>query len=123
MKVAEFATEWKSWWEGMQPAWRRGTEGSPLSRDIPSIEEWDIIARGGSNGLFLVVMALSWWFQGFVSTSTEPTDDFWAAVSDVAWVLDTITDTLSSVSVGQKRLRVDEDSASDKPKSKRARSA
>lgn len=115
VKVAEFATEWYGWWRAMQPAWRRVDEEQSLSRNIPSTEEWDTLARGGSNGLFLVVMALSWWLQGF--TSTEPTDEFWSAVSDVVWVLEAITNVLASPSVEKKRQG--EEIVSGGPSSKR----
>lgn len=115
VNVAEFATEWRSWWEAMQPVWRHVDGESSLSRNVPSTEDWDALARGGSNGLFLIIMALSWWLQGF--TSTEPTDDFWSAVNDVVWVLEAITYSLPSPTAEKKRLG--EELIPEEPKSKR----
>lgn len=117
VKVSEFGTEWNGWWGAMQPLWRHIDEGSPLSRDAPVTEDWDSLSRGGSTGLFLVVMALSWWFLGY--TSAEPTNEFWSAVGDVTWVLETITNVLPIHSVGQKRPGEEEDIISNRPGSKR----
>lgn len=102
----------------MQPEWRRKDQDSLLNRDVPLGETWDILARGGSNGFFLVIMCLSWWFQGF--QSTDNTDVFWSSVNDVTWVLGEMTKVLPGVSVGQKRPSVgEEDTEQKKPQSKR----
>lgn len=117
VKVIEFGTEWNSWWRAMQPAWRLGDNRLSLGRNTPSTEDWDALARGGSNGLFLVIMALSWWFKGFAPGN--PTAEFWTAVNDVTWVLEGVTSVLSSRPVAQKRSGDEEDILADQPVSKR----
>lgn len=117
VNASEFGVAWHVWWKLMQPEWRRRDQDLLLNRDVPSGETWEILARGGSNGFFLVVICLSWWFQGF--QSTEPTDEFWSSVNDVTWVLNEMTKALPSVSVGQKRPGVEEDAMQEKPRSKR----
>lgn len=110
VKPAEFGAEWLRWWKATQPVWRRDS----LSQDVPSNEDWKTLKCGGSNGLVLVIMAISWWLSSFSSTS--PTDAFWSSVTDVTWVLSQVIEMLSSA--GQKRSgeqHVDE----DQPKAKR----
>lgn len=89
--AAEFAAAWKLWWEGLQPAWRiQGTW--PLGREVPADEDWSILRRGGNNGLFLVVMCLSWW--GTTAKSKNDRATFEAAKQDVVWVLEKVIEQI-----------------------------
>ena len=47
--------------------------------------EWEMITRTGSNGLVLVVMALSWWVV--TENETEPSMGLLTTIDDVQWVL------------------------------------
>lgn len=47
-----------NWWGNIQPDWRRSGQDSPQD---PSA--WSYILSGGSKGLFLVLMCLSWWHR------------------------------------------------------------
>lgn len=97
----------------MQPAWR---EGEPLLTTVPVDADWTPLMYGGSNGLFLVVVALSWW----VSATGIHDVEILAAIHDVKWVLSELVAALSSgeTLVGSKRLAPSEVSP-DKSKSKR----
>ncbi len=61
--LAMFVTTWKKWWLRLQPPCRRPDGGAwPPLRTMPaSADDWSAVKRGGCNGLFMVIMALSWW--------------------------------------------------------------
>jgi len=99
MKVKEFAVQWKEWWDTLQPSWRSGGP-ELLHRDCPADADWKVLQRGGSNGIFIVVMCLSWW--GKAATSPKDRELFNAAVDDVAWVLGNVSTSIH-VSAGTKR--------------------
>lgn len=64
----------------MQPAWR---EGDSLVKSAPVDVDWVPLMRGGSNGLSLVVVALSWW----ICAVGVPDSDLLLAIGDVRWVI------------------------------------
>jgi hypothetical protein len=83
-KVSEFAAVWQSWWQSLQPSWHI-QDGLLLSNAVPADEEWSSLCRGGSNGLFIVLMCLSWWMSK--PMSSEELVTFQVAKADVLWVL------------------------------------
>ena len=76
-----------AWWNAIQPAWRIKPNGL-LSREAPAREAWTSLKKGGSAGLYVVVMALSWWICKLEAGS----DELWAwdIVDDVTWVLSSV---------------------------------
>lgn len=50
----------------MQPGWHNG---ELLVKVLPAVEDWEPVLRGGSNGLFMVITALSWWVSAADSQS------------------------------------------------------
>lgn len=90
-KPGEFAVVWKNWWESLQPTWRL-RETWPLSRKTPSGEDWSVLRRGGINGMFIVLMCLSWWT--LKKLSAKERDVFEGAKSDVVWVIQQVSDSL-----------------------------
>jgi hypothetical protein len=96
----------------MQPPWR---EGELLSRDVPADVDWEPILRGGSNGLALIVMALSWWIHSS-NAGSGVDEELHGAISDVHWVLSQIVGFLA-IPPGSKRPHGSDDE--DQPKSKR----
>jgi len=67
----------------MQPSWRVLSDGG-YSKAIPTDETWSNLGKGGSAGLYVVVVALSWW----VHVVQEDEDlTLWAVVDDICWVL------------------------------------
>jgi len=74
--------------------------------------------KAGPNGLYLVMLTLSWWAWAIEkSTATVPYTEFDLAVADVEWVLSNIDHQLAR-GLGLKRPSA-EDKQSEKPKSKR----
>ena len=96
----------------MQPPWR---EGELLSRDVPADVDWEPILCGGSNGLALIVMALSWWIHSSNAGSSID-GELHEAISDVHWVLSEIVASLAAQPGGKRPHGSDDE---DKPKSKR----
>jgi hypothetical protein len=94
--VAEFAVEWREWWNILQPSWQ--SNGS--DRDCPADADWQLICCGGSNGIFIILMCLSWW--GKAVTSPQNCDDFQAVVKDVIWAFEKISLSISVISNGLK---------------------
>lgn len=84
----------------MQPAWR---DGDSLGMAIPANADWGSVLRGGPNGLFLVILALSWWVEGMQPDQQDL--ELFKAVNDVEWVLSELVATLSLASgeTGKKR--------------------
>lgn len=84
----------------MQPAWR---DGDSLGMAIPTNADWGSVLRGGPNGLFLVILALSWWVEGMQPDQQDL--ELFKAVNDVEWVLSELVATLSLASgeTGKKR--------------------
>jgi len=97
---SEFGETWRLWWVKMQPVWR---EGESMVRTIPADTDWEPILRGGSNGLSLVITALSWWV-GAVNLDLEPCSELLTAIDDLLWVLSKLVATLSTTTdTGKKR--------------------
>jgi hypothetical protein len=94
-KVGEFAAVWRTWWESLQPNWRP-QECWPPSRDTPPDEDWSVLRRGGINGLFVVLMCLSWWAQKLRSAKEQLA--FKEAMSDVAWVIQQVFNSFAPFS-------------------------
>jgi hypothetical protein len=105
----------------MQPAWR---EGEPLVKNVPVDADWTPLVYGGSNGLSLVVVALSWWVCAVQAHNAENlnAEDLDAevldAIRDVTWVLSKLIVVLSSEETSSGIKRPGEESP-NQPKSKR----
>jgi hypothetical protein len=94
-KVGEFAVVWRGWWESLQPKWRP-QDTWPPSQDTPPDEDWGILQRGGINGLFVIIMCISWWATK--KMSSKEWSAFEAAKSDVAWVIRQVSHSLTRAS-------------------------
>ena len=83
------------------------TNGS-LNQDTPADEDWLVLKKGGTAGLYIVVMGLSWW----VNTQTfgsKNSNDAWSAVADVLWVFRQIKQVDFPVAVSRKRTHNDDE--------------
>ena len=90
---------WRLWWVKMQPAWRGGES---LVKTLPAEEDWEPITHGGANGLFMVILALSWWVSAIGPDSHHPLE-LSVAINDAMWVLSEIIKVLSAkVEIGKK---------------------
>ncbi|KAJ3484468.1 hypothetical protein NLJ89_g11978 [Agrocybe chaxingu] len=117
----KFGRSFASWWMAIQPHWRVTPENN-LVQEVRKTEKWEMLVKGGTAGIYVVVMALSWWLRAL---KTDKKDDptwataenaVWATVDDVSWVLSQLRGTVSRR--GTKRpLRED----AEKPAKKRSR--
>jgi hypothetical protein len=108
VKATEFAVEWREWWDTLQPSWRVGGSGTS-QRDCPANADWKVLQRGGSNGIFIILMCLSWWSK--VATSPKLREVFDTAVEDVVWVFEHVCMSIP-ISAGSKRAADDSDTNS-----------
>lgn len=94
--MAPFLEAFLKWWRLLQPAWRTfGVESenpSVFSRDVPAGEKWGQLAKAGSSGFYVVVVALSW---ALAKVNGEVPVQLTSAVDDVAWVLSKLVATAS----------------------------
>lgn len=81
----------------MQPSWR--TEGNLLIRDVPEDETWQALRKGGTSGIYIVIVGLSWWVKAQLA---EKDTDAWMLVDDLSWVLQQMKESLA-VRIPQKR--------------------
>ena len=98
INVDEFASSFMVWWIALQPGWRLADDGS-FNYKAPNNEDWQVLHKGGSAGLYIVIVALSWWVRAL--TPDSPSFRAWTAVRDVQWVIDQITKKLTPA--GKKR--------------------
>ncbi|KAJ7618253.1 hypothetical protein DFH06DRAFT_1012065 [Mycena polygramma] len=89
--VGRYAEQWQTWWDSMQPGWRRrGTDGKWRSggdEEYGGNEEWGVLDRPGPNGCLSVVAALYFW--GVCENQSAALKARWReAVEDVVWVLE-----------------------------------
>ena len=85
VNAAEYGKRFMEWWKKIQPSWRvSGSEGVlPLFRDVPATETWQAIRKGGTVGVYTIVMGLSWWIM---AQRVERDANAWSVVDDVTWV-------------------------------------
>lgn len=84
-----------AWWIAIQPRWRVADDSSFIY-ETPAGEEWHILHKGGSAGLYTVVVALSWWIKAL--PPAESSTRAWTAVHDVQWVIDQISENIEIAS-------------------------
>jgi hypothetical protein len=96
----KFGEQICAWWAALQPTWRVLVNGS-YSRDVPAEELWSHLQKGGSAGIYSVVMALSWWIRAAGNESTAQ-DCLWSTIDDVYWVL---LQQLANLKPSRKRSR------------------
>ena len=89
--VQMYEDEWVQWWTKAQPDWR-SIETWPFPKDDPGTEDWGSLFSSGKDGLYIVVMSLSWWAHAL-----DPAVDFkiYDAVSDVSWVMEQLIISLT----------------------------
>ena len=110
---------WQSWWWSLQPKWRQLSDGT-VSRDMPdTLEQWEGLCQGGSNRLFMVVLALAWWATELSEVSDD--DELCAAIDDATWVMQCMASSLKAgrEGGGVKRARVDDADSLDEVAAKR----
>jgi len=83
--LSEYRLSWQCWWYGLQPKWQQLPNGA-VSREVPDEgEQWGTLCQGGQNGLFMAVLALSWWAAALGEVSDD--DELCDALDDATWVM------------------------------------
>ena len=82
LDVCSYHKIFKEWWAGVQPSWRN--EGGTFRRNVPPGESWQVLKKGSTAGVYVVVVGLSWWVK---AQDTERDADVWALVDDLLWVI------------------------------------
>ncbi|KAG6825567.1 hypothetical protein H0H92_003238 [Tricholoma furcatifolium] len=95
----EYAVCFQQWWRDMQPEWRTQgvADGESLTRNVPVDVDWGKMSFGGNNGMFLVLLGLSFWALASDFTATQNTFD--ELIDDVSWAFKTMVGSLA----GRKR--------------------
>lgn len=102
--VLKFGPQWMRWWGNLQPGWRTAEDGHLTVREIPSDADWTALCKGGTAGVYTLVVSLAWW----VGQTREGMDeDVWAAVDDVQWALNTLASSFDINANKNKRSRDD----------------
>lgn len=86
LKTSHYIGQFREWWKVLQPP-NRDMSGSdwPPPRDLPEDSDWSSLCRTGSNGFFIVMMALSWWAHHI--TSPASVVEFDSMAEDVNWAV------------------------------------
>ena len=87
--AAIYIKAWTDWWTTCQPTGRAAVSW-PFSHDPLSSTQLGRLLNGGKHGIFLFVMALSWWAKSIDSVASPPS--LTGAVADVGWVLHQLVD-------------------------------
>jgi hypothetical protein len=90
INVVKYKASWQNWWQGLQPEWHLLDDGT-LLQEVPDIgEQWEKLRRGGSNGFFMIVLALSWWAEAMGGKLDNA--GLREAVDDITWVVGCMAD-------------------------------
>ena len=74
----------------------------PPSHDVPTDGGWEVLRRGGINGIFIVIMCLSWWAPLALSAAQQAV--FAEARDDVIWVAERLLESLSNTECEEELL-------------------
>ena len=99
-----YSSSFMTWWFAIQPTWRLSDNAS-FVYEAPPDEDWRLLCKGGSAGLYTVVVALSWWIRAL--PLHLPCLRAWSAVRDVQWVIDQIYNMVLHTTKGIKQGRED----------------
>ncbi|KAJ7061368.1 hypothetical protein C8F01DRAFT_987763 [Mycena amicta] len=89
---ASFATEFWTWWTGLQPPWRETTtEIQPYNAERKG-ESWGGLVVPGINGMLTAVAMVYWWGCEEKTRGSWPTGQWVDAVEDVRRVCEGLRD-------------------------------
>jgi hypothetical protein len=97
IKPGPYGQRFMAWWRLLQPSWR--IDEDLLVRSATQGENWQGLRKGGTAGIFVVIMGLSWWIK---SQLGERDPIAWTAVDDVWWVIQQMMNSTPAL-VSQKR--------------------
>ena len=85
----------------MQLSWRN--QGGQLVRDVLQGETWQTLKKGGTSGIYVVIMGLSWLIEPEKSEHAKHETDTWTLVEDISWVIQQMKNGMPTIQVAQKR--------------------
>ena len=100
----DYGPQFCAWWTAIQPTWRI-LPGGQYSREVPDNETWASLRKGGSAGLFVVVVALSWWVRAAGDVVDQ--SRLRSVIGDLHWVVQQVR----GLKQAEKRGRSEVDSA------------
>ena len=80
----DFGPQFCAWWTAIQPTWCI-LPGGQYSRVVPDDETWASLWKGGSAGLFIIIVALSWWVWATEDVVAQL--DLCSVIGDLHWVI------------------------------------
>ena len=83
-------------------------------RDVPQGETWQTLKKGGTSGIYIVIIGLSWLNGAEQLEPAEHDTDTWSLVGDISWVIQQMKKGMAIKQVPRKR--VCEDDAGDLPR-------
>lgn len=108
MPVSKFIDDLLAWYNHLQPNSRK-LKWDPMATFIPPIgalpnapSEWSLVRKGGSNGVFLFLLALSW--TPLYLSHPNDKQKVEALMKDLVWVLGVLSNSAyvdSQVKMGQ----------------------
>jgi hypothetical protein len=83
-----FGKTWKKWWFDIQPNARKRGNTLLKAIELDELDDWGPLRKSGTNGMFLVLVALLWW-RARLGDDAEATSllDWQESVEDVTSVL------------------------------------
>ncbi|KAJ6465535.1 hypothetical protein C8R47DRAFT_991445 [Mycena vitilis] len=85
-----YALEWQSWWDSLQPKWRkRAKDGRWSMEGRYDGQDWGPLYHWGVNGILNVVASLCFWGRCVAANQIESDLRAWeVAVDDVTWMVE-----------------------------------
>ena len=79
-------------------------------RDVPQGETWQTLRKGGTAGIYVVIIGVSWLIKAEQLKNAELDTDAWTLVDDISWVIKEMKKEMSLCEqVSQKRAHDGED--------------
>jgi len=101
LNVRLYGKIFKEWWAKIQLSWRN--EGGTFMRNVPQDKTWQTLKKGGTTGIYVVVIGLSWWVT---AQHAERDADVWTLINDLLWVIQQMKKCMGSITpLSQKRTR------------------
>ena len=119
VKPAQFGKQFMEWWTVLQPDWQKdNTEGLLLFfHDVLTGKTWQGMKKGGTAGIYIVVMALSWWIQ---AQKAEHDVLAWSTVNKFLWVIEQLNQKMvSPITVPKKEVCDEKSNGEGKNQQKR----
>jgi hypothetical protein len=85
----QYAVEWRTWWETLQPHWRvKGEDGKWVVGGVYGME-WGCLFQWGVNGVLSILAALYFWGCTVIGSPNAELMCAWETeVQDVGWMLE-----------------------------------